>query len=159
MYVVDIWPLKVLALLPVNPGKSEIGLLFQVIDTREIWCLTLSLEQETSVFCASQKGMVEDEDATLTGKRSASASASWKLKWFSEDSLFNFVALLKAIHAATANPSSPLLVRCVSWKAVVLFLFLWWLMYSFHSFLERLVLIQSFSSLVWVNSFLLSLYA
>ncbi|KAI8528603.1 hypothetical protein RHMOL_Rhmol12G0160600 [Rhododendron molle] len=85
-----------------------------VIDTREIWCLTLSLEQETSTFCASQKVKVEEEDASLTGKRSASASSTWKLKWFSEDSLFNFVALLKAIHAVTANPSSPLLVRCVS---------------------------------------------
>ncbi|XP_058195518.1 uncharacterized protein LOC131311901 isoform X5 [Rhododendron vialii] len=85
-----------------------------VIDTREIWCLTLSLEQETSEFCASQKVKVEEEDATLSGKRSASASSTWKLKWFSEDSLFNFVAILKAIHAATANPSSPLLVRCIS---------------------------------------------
>jgi len=78
-----------------------------------MWCLTLSLERETSKFCASQEVKVE-EDAALTWEKSASATLTWNLKWFSEDGLFNFVAILKAIHAGLANPSSPLLVRCIS---------------------------------------------
>lgn len=38
----------------------------------------------------------------------AVAKGNWKLKWFSEESLFKFVALMKAIH--TEAGTSPLLV-------------------------------------------------
>ncbi|KAK9925734.1 hypothetical protein M0R45_023001 [Rubus argutus] len=40
------------------------------------------------------------------------SSMTWKLKWFSEESPFKFVALLKAIHAGLTL--SPLLIRCTS---------------------------------------------
>ncbi|PSR84675.1 Serine/threonine-protein kinase 11-interacting protein [Actinidia chinensis var. chinensis] len=84
-----------------------------VIETRESWCVTLSIECATSEFCTSEEVKVR-EDAALTKKKPASGSQTWKLKWFSEDILCNFVALLKAIHVGMANSSSPLVVRCVS---------------------------------------------
>ncbi|CAL5371927.1 unnamed protein product [Camellia sinensis] len=92
---------------------SIIDISEMVIDTRESWCLTLALERATSVFFTSQELMIE-EAAALTKKKPASGSLIWKLKWFSENSLFNFVALLKAIHAGVADSSSPLIVRCAS---------------------------------------------
>ncbi|XP_021909434.1 ABC transporter G family member 17-like [Carica papaya] len=64
-------------------------------------CLTLSLKQATSEFCPSTKA-----------HKHIAGSLTWKLKWFSEESLFKFVALLKAIHAGTTE--SPLLVRYVN---------------------------------------------
>ncbi|XP_057474150.1 uncharacterized protein LOC130762497 isoform X2 [Actinidia eriantha] len=84
-----------------------------VIEARESCCVTLSIECATSEFCTSEEVNVQ-EDAALTKKKTASGSQTWKLKWFSEDSLRNFVALLKTIHARMGNPSSLLVVRCVS---------------------------------------------
>ncbi|KAL2461809.1 Outer arm dynein light chain 1 protein [Abeliophyllum distichum] len=81
-----------------------------VIDTLDSLCLTLALE------CTSEFRPVHKEhgvkDAAVTEKKPASSPVIWKLKWFSEESLFKFVALLKAIHAQAT--SSSLLVRFTS---------------------------------------------
>ncbi|KAI3454949.1 hypothetical protein Pfo_011612 [Paulownia fortunei] len=80
-----------------------------VIDTLGSMCVTLAFKC-TSEFHPLEKGY-RIEDAFLN-KKPASDLETWKLKWFSKESLFNFVALLKAIH--TQATSSPLLVRCKS---------------------------------------------
>ncbi|GLU12888.1 hypothetical protein SLE2022_295450 [Rubroshorea leprosula] len=79
-----------------------------VIDRSESWCVTLILEHSRSCFLGSTKG---HKEAAAKEKNSA-CSHTWKLKWFSEESLFQFVALLKAIRLGTTP--SPLRVRCLS---------------------------------------------
>ncbi|XP_062118045.1 uncharacterized protein LOC133831681 isoform X2 [Humulus lupulus] len=66
-----------------------------VVEADENQCVTLALSCETS------SAKVE----------TSSSSQKWKLKWFSKDDMFKFVALLKAIHASTSL--SPLPVRCI----------------------------------------------
>ncbi|XP_015882720.3 uncharacterized protein LOC107418533 isoform X1 [Ziziphus jujuba] len=80
-----------------------------VVEAKESCCVTLQLECATSVFNPSAKF-----GKGLKGfdKKTASSSLAWKLKWFSEESLFKFVALVKAIHSGTST--SPLLIRCTS---------------------------------------------
>ncbi|CAK7349562.1 unnamed protein product [Dovyalis caffra] len=81
-----------------------------IIEARESWFVTLALQHATKRFCLSSKSQ---KDTKTTDKDiAASGSLSWKLKWFSKESLFNFVALLKAIHAGVAT--SPLLVTYTS---------------------------------------------
>ena len=75
-------------------------------------CITLALERATPEFCPSttitnKKQVGLDKEKTAPG-----GSLTWKLKWFSEESLFKFVALFKAVHAGATM--SPLLVRCIS---------------------------------------------
>lgn len=82
-----------------------------VIETGTSCCVTLALECSMSEFCPSDTAD-KLEKATLAKENSASASMTWKLKWFSEESLFKFVALVKVIHAAAITP--PLIIRCTS---------------------------------------------
>ncbi|GAV73423.1 LOW QUALITY PROTEIN: LRR_4 domain-containing protein, partial [Cephalotus follicularis] len=76
-----------------------------VIEVRENHFVTLAFKQASSAFCPSAKVY---EVKVLDEENKASCSLRWKLKWFSEESLFSFVTLLKAIHAGAAM--SPLLV-------------------------------------------------
>lgn len=66
--------------------------------------------------CTSELRPVQKEctvkDAAVIKKGPVSGAVMWKLKWFSEGSLFKFVALLKAIHAQAT--SSSLLVKYIS---------------------------------------------
>ncbi|CAA2975128.1 Binding, isoform 1 [Olea europaea subsp. europaea] len=82
-----------------------------VIDTLDGLCVTLALN------CTSELRPVQKEctvkDAAVIKKGPVSGPVMWKLKWFSEGSLFKFVALLKAIHAQ-ATSSSSLLVKYIS---------------------------------------------
>lgn len=75
-----------------------------VVEARKNQCVTLAVE------CASPKA--DKEDSNVNDMKAASGSMTWKLKWFSEESPFKFVALLKAIHAGLTL--SPLLIRCTS---------------------------------------------
>ncbi|XP_048227734.1 uncharacterized protein LOC8263887 isoform X2 [Ricinus communis] len=78
-----------------------------VIESSESLCV---LEHATTMLCNSSK---DHKEAAASNKgNTASGSQTWKLKWFSEESLLNFVALLKAIHAGTSM--SPLLIRRAS---------------------------------------------
>ncbi|KAG8639821.1 uncharacterized protein LOC110631290 isoform X2 [Manihot esculenta] len=70
----------------------------KVIESGEGPCVTLILEHATTKFRSSSKVHEENTASSMT----------WKLKWFSEDGLFNFVALLKAIHSGMKT--SPLLI-------------------------------------------------
>ena len=72
--------------------------------------MTLALECTTSKAYSSTK--TQKEVAISKEARNVAGSQMWKLKWFSEESLFQFVALMKAIHLGMTL--SPLLVRCVS---------------------------------------------
>ncbi|XP_021291945.1 uncharacterized protein LOC110422394 [Herrania umbratica] len=81
-----------------------------VIEGRESHCVTLALECTTSGACSSTKA--QKEVATSNKEKNIAGARRWKLKWLSEESLFQFVALMKAIHLGMAL--SPLLVRCVS---------------------------------------------
>lgn len=83
---------------------------FQVIEARESQCVTLALVRATSELCPSAN--TDKEQVGLDKEKTASGSLTWKLKWFSEESLFKFVALFKAIHAGATM--SPLPVRCIS---------------------------------------------
>lgn len=77
-----------------------------VMDTTKGWIITLTIENATNEFCGLRK---------MESKAKASRHIEWKLKWFSENSLLNFVALMKAIHAGAANSFSfPLSVTCES---------------------------------------------
>ncbi|XP_062026504.1 uncharacterized protein LOC133742837 isoform X1 [Rosa rugosa] len=78
-----------------------------VVETRENRCVTLAVECAMSEFCSSPKAGKQDPGENDI--KTASGSMTWKLKWFSEESPFKFVALLKAIHAGLTI--SPLLIR------------------------------------------------
>ncbi|KAK4567476.1 hypothetical protein RGQ29_003314 [Quercus rubra] len=81
-----------------------------VIETRESWCVTVALKCTASVFCSSAKA--DKKVAAINDEKTASSPVTWMIRWFSEDSLFQFVALVKAIHAGTSM--FPLLVKCIS---------------------------------------------
>lgn len=69
--------------------------------------MTLALERARSEFCPSAN---LDREQVAVGKDDpALGCRTWKLKWFSEDSLLKFVSLLKAIYAGASM--SPLRVR------------------------------------------------
>ncbi|KAA3459721.1 Leucine rich repeat 4 [Gossypium australe] len=70
-----------------------------VIEQGETCCITLAIKSSTSKAGSSTK----------TQKRAGMSSKKWKLKWFSQESLSQFVALVKAIHLGMTL--SPLLVR------------------------------------------------
>nr|POE46545.1 serine/threonine-protein kinase 11-interacting protein [Quercus suber] len=78
-----------------------------VIETRESWCVTVALKCTASVFCSSAKA--DKKVAAINDEKTASSPVTWMIRWFSEDSLFQFVALVKAIHAGTSM--FPLLVK------------------------------------------------
>lgn len=80
-----------------------------MIDNKDRKCVTLALEC-TAPQSYPEKG--DSEDATLTKGKPSSGPFKWKFKWFSEGSLYKFVALLKAIHAELT--ATPLRVRFIS---------------------------------------------
>ncbi|KAI4347277.1 hypothetical protein L6164_008100 [Bauhinia variegata] len=79
-----------------------------VMDIRETYCVTLVLERLVSEF---HRPTQSNNEAVNYGNR-ASGSLKLKLQWFSEDNLWKFVSILKAIHAE--RTVSPLVVRCTS---------------------------------------------
>ncbi|KAH9763358.1 outer arm dynein light chain 1 protein [Citrus sinensis] len=87
-----------------------------VIDARETCCVSLAVQHSTSEFCplvTAASGVTACKKvAAIRTKRTYIGSLKWKFKWFSEEDLFNFVALVKAMHAETT--ASPLQIRCVS---------------------------------------------
>lgn len=70
-----------------------------VIEPKDSRCVTLTVDSEREVD-------IEKRDV-----KTRSGSHKWKLKWFSEEILLKFVALLKALHAETAM--YPLTVKCM----------------------------------------------
>ncbi|KAF5469189.1 hypothetical protein F2P56_013281 [Juglans regia] len=86
---------------------SIVDLSEMVIEARERLCVTLALKCDASEFFLSAKAGKAASNYEKTGP----SSVTWKLRWFSIESLFNFVALVKAIHAGTSL--SPLHVRCI----------------------------------------------
>lgn len=89
---------------------------FQVIDARETCCVSLAVQHSTSEFCplvTAASGVTACKKvAAIRTKKTYIGSLKWKFKWFSEEDLFNFVALVKAMRAETT--ASPLQIRCVS---------------------------------------------
>ncbi|KAF9587033.1 hypothetical protein IFM89_039719 [Coptis chinensis] len=80
-------------------------LLFQAIEPKDGTCVTLTLDSEKfHSDLKNEKTLNHLEQSMVTG------SHKWKLKWFSEEILLKFVALLKALHAETAM--RPLTIRC-----------------------------------------------
>lgn len=83
---------------------------FQVIETADCYCVSLTLEGVMSEFPLSLKEGKVVKNTKLMKRKPVSGPLKWKLKWFSEESLFKFVALLKALRSETTT--SGLLVYC-----------------------------------------------
>jgi hypothetical protein len=84
---------------------SVTDVLEMVLEDKERQCVTLVLKRSTSEFC-------ESNTSVEVKKKTASVPIVWKFKWFSEDDVYRFVAMFKAIHAALTT--SPILVNYVS---------------------------------------------
>ncbi|PON44684.1 LRR domain containing protein [Parasponia andersonii] len=80
-----------------------------IVEAEEKQCVTVALSRATSAFHSLAKAGKEVEK--LDKEKMTSGSLIWKLKWFSKDGMFKFVALLKAIRAGTSM--SPLPLRCI----------------------------------------------
>ncbi|PIA26640.1 hypothetical protein AQUCO_09100064v1 [Aquilegia coerulea] len=80
-----------------------------VIERTESRCVTLTLDSEKF---NSANEFEKEKVLTKLDNKLATGSCQWKFKWFSEEILIKFVALLKALHAETAT--YPLTVRCMS---------------------------------------------
>lgn len=78
-----------------------------VIDRSESWIVMLVLRRARQGFPSSSKGHKQ----ASAKEKNPEGPQTWKLKWLSEDSLFQFVALMKAIHSGMTP--SPLRVRHV----------------------------------------------
>jgi len=74
---------------------------FQIIETKERCCVTLSLKSVKSNF--SSHGDIDRNSVNV-------GPVTWKLRWLGEDDLLKFVALVKALHAG-AGPTSPLFIK------------------------------------------------
>ncbi|ONI09370.1 hypothetical protein PRUPE_5G234800 [Prunus persica] len=85
-----------------------------VVDVRESRRVTLAVECAMSEFCPSGSAKIDSLETSVNEKKIAPGSMTWKLQWFSDESPFKFVALLKAIHAGMSV--SPLLARSTSRK-------------------------------------------
>ncbi|XP_043694724.1 uncharacterized protein LOC122645478 isoform X2 [Telopea speciosissima] len=83
-----------------------------VIEPRESRCITLTLDSVSPGSSCSADLDKEKQSAIIKRDKMAIGSFTWKLKWFSEETLLKFVALLKAMHAATTL--SPFPVRYAS---------------------------------------------
>ncbi|XP_056170286.1 uncharacterized protein LOC115680340 isoform X2 [Syzygium oleosum] len=73
-----------------------------VIESGVSYCVTLALERAAQEFRPSTKA--HNKIAATPHGNLSSGILSWKLKWSSETGLFQFVALLKALHAGTGSP-------------------------------------------------------
>ncbi|KAK1421044.1 hypothetical protein QVD17_23101 [Tagetes erecta] len=91
---------------------SVVNALEMVIDTRESFCVTLTLNSATSDLSPLNLAC-KPENRSLNNQCAASIPVTWKLMWFSENGLFKFVALVKALHAG-AGPASSLTIRYAS---------------------------------------------
>ncbi|XP_008775381.2 uncharacterized protein LOC103695751 isoform X1 [Phoenix dactylifera] len=77
------------------------NILEMVIELGDNRCLTLTLDNVMSGNCCFTDKIIKEIE--LEGK--TAKVHKWKLKWFSEDAMLKFVALLKAIHSGvTASP-------------------------------------------------------
>lgn len=76
-----------------------------VIEANESQCVTLTLRKGSRVPCLSS--IIERMKLKIgfQNRSTTSRSRTWKLKWFSAESLCKFVTLLKAIHRGTASPT------------------------------------------------------
>lgn len=90
--------------------RADVSFNFQVIETTDCYCVTLTLDSVMSEFPLSLKEGKIVEDTKLVKRKPLSGPQKWKLKWFSEESLFKFVALLKALHSE-ATTSALLVYR------------------------------------------------
>ncbi|XP_072991754.1 uncharacterized protein [Typha latifolia] len=83
-------------------------ILEMVTELRDDKCLTLILDCHTcGAGCFTREINMKNQRADAVAK-----IHTWKLKWFSEDTLLKFVALIKAIHSGLV--ASPLPVNCIS---------------------------------------------
>ncbi|KAF5803709.1 putative leucine-rich repeat domain superfamily [Helianthus annuus] len=88
---------------------SIVNALEMVIDTKESFCVTLTLKSVASEFSPLNSSSKPENGSP----NNRGAAVTWKLKWYSENDLFKFVALVKALHAG-AVPASPLNLRYAS---------------------------------------------
>lgn len=92
-----------------------INLIFQVIESSESLCLTLAVKKVMSKLCLDK---TTNEVGTI---HSPAVPLTWKLRWFSEESLFKFLSLFKALHDSVT--SAPLVVVHKMWIPFVCFIF------------------------------------
>ncbi|GMH17530.1 hypothetical protein Nepgr_019371 [Nepenthes gracilis] len=83
-----------------------------VIETRESRCVTLTLGLDQTECCLSAISDIVKLNSGFGNDKMVTKFKTWKLRWFCEESLFKFVALIKAIHAGLVMSS--LSIRCVS---------------------------------------------
>ncbi|XP_010916192.1 uncharacterized protein [Elaeis guineensis] len=86
------------------PIKNILEMVVELGDNR---CLTLTLDNVVSGNCCFADKIIKEIE--LEGE--PMKVHKWKLKWFSEDTMSKFVALLKAIHSGVT--ASPLPVNCI----------------------------------------------
>ncbi|KAL4578904.1 hypothetical protein LXL04_015035 [Taraxacum kok-saghyz] len=80
--------------------SSIANALEMVIETKESYCVTLSLKSVTSEFSPRD----------IDQKSVNTVPVTWKLRWFGEDDLLKFVALVKALHAGV-GPTSSIIIK------------------------------------------------
>ncbi|KAF3783707.1 Serine/threonine-kinase 11-interacting protein [Nymphaea thermarum] len=73
-----------------------------VIEQKGSGCVTLLLDRVTAPEKMHLSGGTEKKE---TLKKSGGALLTWRFKWFSEETLLNFVALVKAMYAGTTLSS------------------------------------------------------
>lgn len=85
---------------------------FQVIEGKGSYSVTLQLEPHQSQSCLSGlTDLIKFDMGVGRGKKQLQ-SKTWRFKWLSEATFYNFVSLLKAIHEEMAT--SALSIKCVS---------------------------------------------
>nr|GEX98453.1 probable auxin efflux carrier component 1c [Tanacetum cinerariifolium] len=75
-----------------------VNALEMIIDTKERCCIALSLNSVTSEFNPRELAR-KSENEPVNIRDPPLVPMTWKLRWFSEDALYKFVALVKALHA------------------------------------------------------------
>ncbi|XP_076952814.1 uncharacterized protein LOC143626708 [Bidens hawaiensis] len=88
---------------------SIVNALEMVIDTKESFCVTLTLNSVTSELSRLNLSR-KPENGSLNNR---GVAVTWKLRWFSENGLFKFVELVKALHDG-AGPASHLNIKYTS---------------------------------------------
>ncbi|KAJ8445059.1 hypothetical protein Cgig2_022579 [Carnegiea gigantea] len=83
-----------------------------VIEAEETQCVTLTLEARPREHCLSAIVDTVKAKVGFQDKNGPARMTTWKLKWFSAESLSNFIVLLKALHAEMATSS--LCIRYIS---------------------------------------------
>lgn len=83
-----------------------------VIEAEETQCVTLTLEARPREHCLSAIVDTVKAKVGFQDKNGPARTTTWKLKWFSAESLSNFIVLLKALHGEMATSS--LCIRYIS---------------------------------------------